>query len=114
VDSAWNGAAVAIVGLLLGVLVLALRTLWLRARLTQREAHVFGAMLTAVVAARRPTPPTGVRTEQQPGGTQDVLVVAGLRRYHRAGCPAIEGRPVTSVALTALAPDLTACGLCIR
>ena len=108
-DPAAKGLGVALAGLLLFVAVVALGNLVVRARIARREGRVLGAALTGVIAMR-PKRATSTASGRRDDAT--VVVVAGLRRYHRPGCAALAGMVVTTVARRELDAGLRACGLC--
>jgi len=95
------GISTAIAGPFLAALCAVTLMVRQKALLEQRKMAVFGPWLTAEA-------PKSVA-----GNTEtSVWVAEGLRRYHRAGCPALSGRPGRPVERTAMPAGLAACGLC--
>ena len=95
------GISTAIAGPFLAALCAVTLMVRQKALLEQRKMAVFGPWL----AAEAPKSVAG-NTETS------VWVAEGLRRYHRAGCPALSGRPGRPVERAAMPAGLAPCGLC--
>lgn len=117
-DVAMEGLALAAVGTVLALVVIAGYGLWLRMRIVGRERRLFGVyLLEQKLAERRRTQPVWSRAVDVAapgtgGAAVQVLVSPGLQRFHWAGCPAVAGLTVTSVDRASLDPRLTPCGIC--
>ena len=94
------GISTAIAGPFLAALCAVTLTVRQKALLEQRKMAVFGRWLS--------DPPTSVAANTE----TSVWVADGLRRYHRAGCPALSGRAGRQVERAAMPAGLAACGVC--
>jgi hypothetical protein len=109
--TAAEGLTLSLTGLLLGLAAVAAFLLPSRSRLTVRRAHLLRRFVLAdALAGSVPAQPATT------AGPADgiVLVAAGLSRYHRPGCPAVNGLAATRTALGAVDPTLSPCDLCHR
>jgi hypothetical protein len=106
-----QGLALAAAGTVVALTVIAGYTFWLRARVVRREGRVFREYLLAhgLAVLRHSESETVEETVLRNGS---VLVAAGLRRYHREGCPALAGLEVSTVDRAALGAGATPCGIC--
>jgi hypothetical protein len=100
------GISTAIAGTFVAALCAVTLTVRQKGLLEQRKMTVFGPWLT--------TEPGLTNAPQGVGGNTEasVWVAEGLRRYHRADCPALSGRPGREVERAAMPAGLTACGVC--
>jgi hypothetical protein len=95
------GISTAVAGPFLAALCAVTLMVRQKAMLEQRKMAVFDPWLRAEA-------PTSVA-----GNTEtSVWVADGLRRYHRAGCPALSGRPGRQIERAAMPAGLAACGVC--
>lgn len=94
------------VGLLIGFAVCAASTLWLHRRVARRRDTLFARWDGPTSAA----PPVVV------GGLSSirdrVVLAAGLKRYHRPGCPAVKGLETRDIDRHQLPEGLAPCELC--
>lgn len=114
-DTGVKGAALAGFGLVLALGLVALHTLWLRSRVISRagilldehaqEVRSSAADLRSVVSPVEPAAGVG-------DVDSHVLVVAGLKRFHRAGCAALAGLEAVAVAREEAVSSRGPCGLC--
>jgi len=94
------GISTAIAGPFLAALCAVTLTVRQKALLEQRKMAVLGEWLSD-------TP-----TSDAADAATSVWVADGLRRYHRAGCPALSGRAGRQVERAAMPAGLAACGVC--
>jgi len=113
-DHMAGSVGVALTGTLLVALVAALLVAGLRRSIEARKAAVLGPWLAdgpsggALRRSAAPSPAAGPAT----GAAEPLFVVAGLHRYHRAGCKALESRAATEIHPADRSADLEPCGLC--
>lgn len=100
-DTGVNGVAVASIGLVLGLALLAVNTLGLRTGVIRRATSMLGSFGESA--------PEDVPASSE---TERYWVAAGLGRYHRSGCAALKGLEAVPVERTDLPADQRPCGLC--
>jgi hypothetical protein len=100
------GISTAIAGPFLAALCAVTLTVRQKGMLEQRKMTVFGPWLRADPGLTDAPGSVGGNTETA------VWVAEGLRRYHRADCPALSGRPGRKVERAAMPAGLAACGVC--
>jgi hypothetical protein len=105
-DHLTAGISTAIAGPFLAALCAVSLTVRQKGMLERRKMAVFGSWSDAEPGFTR-TPERGSGNAGTP-----VWVAEGLRRYHRAGCPALSGRPAREVERAAMPAGLVACGVC--
>jgi hypothetical protein len=103
------GAATwAVVGLVIGGLIAALATLRVQRLIQARKRRLF-APFTPALAEDSGAALAEVRSVPA-GGL--VLIAPELTRFHRPGCPAVEGIATNGVAMRSIPPTLEPCDLC--
>ncbi|MGH9034195.1 MAG: hypothetical protein ACRD0O_00395, partial [Acidimicrobiia bacterium] len=115
-----DNKAAAIPGLLLGstgllaAAVVQGATVWRARRAFDRDKAVVIQDVSSWSSAHlRPGPDAQrQRAQADPLPAQMVLTVAGLRRFHRSGCPTMREVDATPVARDRVNPDLLPCQLC--
>ena len=95
--TAADGMGAAMLGLSVGLTVIALSVVWMRLRVGRRARGVLAQ---------------SGKTDVDIGLDPEVLVMAGLRRFHRSTCPVLNGIAATPVARSELDPDMVPCGIC--
>jgi hypothetical protein len=105
-DRLTTGISTAIAGPFLAALCAVTLTVRQKGILERRKMAVFGSWSD--------TEPDLTRTPEGGGGRTEtsVWVAEGLRRYHRAGCPALSGRPGREIERAVMPAGLVACGVC--
>ncbi len=98
-----EGLTLSIAGLLVAVAAVAAFLMPSRTRLATRRAHLLRGFVLA---------DAGGGQASTNGGGDVVLVAGGLSRYHRPGCPAVNGLATMPTRLSALTTDLKPCDLC--
>jgi hypothetical protein len=85
-------------------------TLWLKRVVKLRQSRLLAPWEVAEMLRR-----AGVETTANGAalpGTDDFLVAAGLSRYHRQGCAAVQGLPTRAVTAERVPAELKPCDLC--
>lgn len=90
-----------VVGLVIGALVAALATMWLKRRIQLRKSRLFAPWFQAETT---PAP--------RPARNGRVLVAAGLTRFHLSGCPAVAGMQTREINRGQIPDELAPCELC--
>lgn len=98
-ESGLQALGTGIIGLVIGSLVAALATLWMKRRIQLRKSRLFAPWFEETAA-----PP--------PARNGRVLVAAGLSRFHLAGCPAVAGMQTREINRGQLPDELEPCELC--
>ena len=105
-DRLTAGISTAIAGPFLAALCAVTLTVRQKSMLERRKMTVFGPWLDTDAGVTNTPESGGGNTETS------VWVADGLRRYHRAGCPALSGRPGRKIERAAMPAGLVACGVC--
>jgi MFS family permease len=97
----------AVIGLIIGALIAALATLRVQRRIQGRKRRLFAPWALAVGEGRE-APAPDVADEVG----SEVLVAAGLSRFHLPGCPAVRGLATRRVDRRDIPSELEPCDLC--
>ena len=99
----------AVVGLVIGGLIAALGTLGVQRRIQGRKRRLFGPWALALAERDRTTAVAPAVAGDVAGR---VLTAPELTRFHRPGCPAVEGIATNGVVMRSIPPTLEPCDLC--
>ncbi|HEY3241331.1 MAG TPA: hypothetical protein VGL92_17330 [Acidimicrobiia bacterium] len=89
-----------VIGLVIGGLMAALATLWLKRHIQLRKSRLFAPWFQAET------------TPARPARNGRVLVAAGLTRFHLSGCPAVAGIQTREINRGQIPDGLAPCELC--
>lgn len=110
-----DGMGTAILGLSIGLTVIGLALLWMRLRVARRARNFLVRFAEGPARQGRcslSSSESQGNVEPDLGMGSDLMVVPGLRRFHRSNCPALSSLAATAVARSELDPDLVPCGIC--
>lgn len=109
VDLALRSTGWAVAALIVAAVIVGGSTLSAQRRVRLRQTELFAPFLLR--GALRATEPRYLTAHARRVG-EAVVMVPGLTRYHRSGCPAVAGLDVVDLTISEAARTAVPCGLC--